>query len=97
QILFSGDLIDADTALRIGLVNEIHSVAALDKRVAELAGHIASRARVSVHGAKQIINRIAAGQSDEDDDVRALYDEAVRSPEYTEGVAAFLAKRNPSF
>jgi enoyl-CoA hydratase/carnithine racemase len=97
QILFSGDLIDAATALRIGLVNESHPVAALDQRVAELADHIASRARVSVHGAKQIINRITAGQTDEDDDVQMLYDNAVSSPDYAEGVAAFLAKRNPSF
>jgi enoyl-CoA hydratase/carnithine racemase len=97
QILFSGDLIDASTALRIGLVNEIHPAAELPERVAELAGTIASRARVSVHGAKQIVNRITVGQVAEDDDVRALYETAVLSEEYAEGVAAFLAKRAPNF
>jgi enoyl-CoA hydratase/carnithine racemase len=97
QILFTGDLLDAATALRIGLVNEIHPPDSLHDRVTELATRIASRAQVSVHGAKQIINRIDTGQTDEDDDVRAIYDTAVLSADYTEGVAAFLAKRDPVF
>ncbi len=97
RILFGADLIDAATALRIGLVNEIHPATRLADRAEELAGRIASRAPVSVRGAKQIINRITAGLPDEDDDIRALYDEAVLSAEYAEGVAAFLAKRDPMF
>jgi enoyl-CoA hydratase/carnithine racemase len=97
QILFSGELIDAPTALRIGLVNETHPVDALDSRVTELAETIASRARVSVRGAKQIIGRIGEGQVEEDEKVVALYDEAVLSADYEEGVTAFLAKRPPNF
>jgi enoyl-CoA hydratase/carnithine racemase len=97
QILFSADLLDATTALRIGLVNETHPLDSFDERVSELAGRIASRARVSVRGAKQIINRIDAGQTTEDDDVRKLYDTAVLSADYTEGVEAFLTKRDPKF
>jgi enoyl-CoA hydratase/carnithine racemase len=97
QILFSADLFDAATALRIGLVNETHPLDSFDERVSELANRIASRARVSVHGAKQIINRIDTGQTAEDDDVRQLYDAAVLSADYTEGVEAFLTKRDPRF
>lgn len=97
QILFSADLIDAATALRIGLVNETRPAADLPGRVAELAGTIASRARVSVHGAKQIVGRIADGQVAEDDWVAALYEAAVLSDDYTEGVSAFLEKRPPRF
>jgi enoyl-CoA hydratase/carnithine racemase len=97
QILFTGDLVDATTALRIGLVNEIHPAVSLDARVAELAGTIAYRAQVSVLSAKQIISRITEGQDEEDDDIRALYEKAVLSEEYAEGVSAFLAKRTPNF
>ncbi|MDQ2584245.1 enoyl-CoA hydratase/isomerase family protein [Saccharothrix yanglingensis] len=96
QILFAGEILDAATALRIGLVNEVHPPDALDARVEELAGTIASRAQVSVRGAKRIVERITDG-GDEDDAVRALYDEAVHSAEYAEGVAAFLEKRPPRF
>jgi enoyl-CoA hydratase/carnithine racemase len=95
QILFGADLVDAATALRIGLVNEVAD--ALDHRVAELAGTIASRAQISVRGAKQIIDRILAGKPDDDDEVEALYEKAVLSDDYAEGVAAFLAKRSPNF
>jgi enoyl-CoA hydratase/carnithine racemase len=97
QILFSSDLLDAPTALRIGLVNETHPASALAARAAGLAETIASRAAVSVHGAKQIVNRIVDGQTEENDEVRSLYEAAVLSKEYEEGVAAFLGKRTASF
>jgi enoyl-CoA hydratase/carnithine racemase len=97
QILYTADLIDAPTALRIGLVNELASTADLPGRAAELAARIAARAPVSVRGAKQIIGRITEGRFDEDETVRAIYDEAVLSAEYAEGVDAFLAKRQPKF
>jgi enoyl-CoA hydratase/carnithine racemase len=97
QILFSGDILDAQTALQIGLVNELHPSADLDARVKELSELIASRAQVSVRGAKSIVNRITEGQHVEDEAVRALYDEAVHSAEYAEGVAAFMDKRAPRF
>jgi len=97
QILFSADLVDADTALRIGLVNEVHPDAGFDARVTRLATAIGSKAQVSVRGAKTIIDRITAGQHTEDDAIHALYDDAVTSAEYTEGVAAFLGKRPPNF
>jgi enoyl-CoA hydratase/carnithine racemase len=97
QILFGGDLIDAATALRIGLANEVHPVDALAARVADLAGTIATRAQGSVRSAKQMVNEILAGQDVESDADRALYDGAALSADYAEGVAAFLAKRKPNF
>jgi enoyl-CoA hydratase/carnithine racemase len=97
QILFSGNLIDAATALRIGLANEIHEPDAVAARVAELADTMATRAQGSVRSAKQIINEILAGQDEESDADRALYEAAALSEDYTEGVAAFLAKRKPHF
>ena len=97
QILFGGELIDAPTALRIGLANEIHPPDELAARVADLAGTISTRAQGSVRAAKQIVNEILDGQDLESDADRALYDEAALSADYAEGVAAFLAKRKPNF
>ena len=97
QILFTGELVDAPTALRIGLVNELHPAQAVWPRARELAEAIASRARVSVRGAKTIVNRIAGGIFEEDDAVRALYAESADSEDYAEGVRAFLEKRPPRF
>lgn len=96
QILFTGEIIDAETALRIGLVNELHPATELDARAKGLAETITSRSQVSLRGAKTIITKIADGEH-EDESVRALYNDAVHSTDYAEGVRAFLEKRSPSF
>ncbi|OLF15325.1 enoyl-CoA hydratase [Actinophytocola xanthii] len=97
QILFSAELLDAATALRIGLVNELHPDRDVVARATELAATIASRAQLSVRGSKTIIARIRDGRYEEDDEVRAWYEASVTSADYAEGVRAFLDKRTPRF
>jgi enoyl-CoA hydratase/carnithine racemase len=94
-ILMTGDLIDAATALRIGLVHEVCDD--VDARAAELASTLTSRAQVSLLGAKALIAKVTAGIRTEDDEVRAHYYDSLHSAEYAEGVAAFLSKRAPDF
>jgi enoyl-CoA hydratase/carnithine racemase len=95
QILFTAEIIDAATALRIGLVNEL--CADPVARASALAETMAARSQVSVHGAKTIIDRITEGLPIEDETVHALYESSVRSADYAEGVQAFLEKRPPRF
>lgn len=94
-VLMTGELVDAATALRIGLVHEV--AADVEGRTARLAQTLASRARVSLRGAKALIAAAASGQRADDDEVRRHYHDSLHSPEYAEGVAAFLAKRAPDF
>lgn len=94
-ILMTGDLVDAETALRIGLVHEV--VEDVSARGGALAATLASRARVSLLGAKALIAAAAAGRREEDERIRQHYDDSLHSPEYREGVDAFLAKRAPDF
>lgn len=96
-ILLTGDLLDADQALRIGLVHELLSPHEVEERAYALARTMTRRARVSLTGGKALIDRAFAGRLDEDDGVRALYEQSWTSAEYAEGVAAFLAKRTPDF
>jgi enoyl-CoA hydratase/carnithine racemase len=97
QILFTAELVDAPTALRIGLVNELHAPDAVAPRALTLAETMATRSQVSIQGAKTIIKRITDGHPTEDEAVEALYEASVRSPDYAEGVRAFLEKRPPHF
>jgi enoyl-CoA hydratase/carnithine racemase len=96
-LLMTGDLVDADTALRVGLVHEVVEDGAVGDRAYALAATLVSRARVSVIGGKELVARVARGELAEDDEVRELYHRSWTSAEYAEGVAAFLAKRAPDF
>jgi enoyl-CoA hydratase/carnithine racemase len=94
-ILMTGELVDAATALRIGLVHEVCDD--LEGRTQALLANLTSRAQVSQLGAKALISRVLEGRREEDDEVRAHYDASLHGPEYAEGVAAFLEKRQPDF
>jgi enoyl-CoA hydratase/carnithine racemase len=96
-ILLTGELLDAGTALRIGLVHELCAPEDVEGRAYDLARTVASRARVSLLGGKEMVARAVAGRLDEDEDVQALYARSWTSAEYAEGVQAFLAKRPPDF
>jgi enoyl-CoA hydratase/carnithine racemase len=96
-ILLTGDLLDAPTALRIGLVHEVVPDDRVVDRAHAVARTVASRAQVSLRGGKAMVHRVVTGQLDEDDEVRAIYEHSWASAEYAEGVAAFLAKRAPDF
>ncbi|WP_399933237.1 enoyl-CoA hydratase/isomerase family protein [Streptomyces kanamyceticus] len=89
-LLFSGELIDAERALRTGLVDEVLPSGGFDKRVAEFARTLASRSRLTQAAAKEF----AAGHTG-----REAYwrDQAHGSGETAEGVAAFLERRQPRF
>ncbi len=52
QLLYTSDLVDAPTALRIGLVNEVVEPGDLDDRVDRLVSTIAARAPLSQRAAK---------------------------------------------
>lgn len=96
-ILLTGELVDADTALRIGLVHEVVASGTVEARAYALAGTLSSRARVSLTGGKLLIAKAAVGQREEDGEVIAAYASSWSSPEYAEGVGAFLGKRAPDF
>ncbi len=91
-LLFSGELIDAERALRTGLVDEVLPAGGLDKRVAEFTRSLVSRSQLTQAAAKEF----AAGPVEPD---RAAYwqDQARRSEEAGEGIAAFLERRTPRF
>ena len=95
--LLTGELVDAATALRVGLVHEVHEPDAVEQRAYALAALVGSRARVSQVGMKRLLAKVARGERAEDAAVLEAYDASLHGPEYAEGVAAFLGKRAPDF
>ena len=95
RLLFTAGLIDAGEAHRIGLVEML--VDDLDAAVAELAGSIGAVSPHSQQAAKAIVRRILDGASDDDRISSGQFDSAFEGADFREGVAAFLAKRKPSF
>lgn len=92
HLLFSGELVDAERALRCGLVDEVHPADALDARVADYARLLASRSQLTQVAAKEFAD--GRGTADRRAHWRR---EAAASGDAAEGVAAFLERRAPDF
>ncbi len=96
DLILTGRLVDADEALRIGLVNAVHDpVLEKAREVAEL---LASKSPLALAAAKRALNHALQG-----DHVENLQREADEfgglfgSEDAKEGLAAFAEKREPVF
>ena len=97
-ILLSGRLLDADEALRIGLVNQVVPADQLEEITYKLASDIASLAPLSHAVNKKTMNQVLAKPSldltpEEADLPLTQFD----TRDYHEGFRAFLEKRRPEF
>jgi enoyl-CoA hydratase/carnithine racemase len=95
-LLFSGELLDAQAALRAGLVDRVVAAADLDGEVHRLADVLASRSALSQRATKEVVAALTAGR-DGLDEASRWYRETVASGELAEGVAAFTERRAPRF
>src|SRR5580692_7148180 len=94
-ILMSGLDIDAARAAAIGLVDEVDDD--VDAAVSDFAAIVAGRSGVTQRAVKQTVARVLDGATADDDAQAALRDAALASPDYAEGVHAFLERRPPKF
>jgi len=98
ELCFTGDMIDAGEALRIGLADAVFPPDALTGKVVELAGRIAANGPLAVAAAKRVIHQ---GQSMSLEASLALeqraFGELFASTDQREGMAAFLGKRAAQF
>lgn len=98
ELLFSGDFIDAQTALRIGLVSEVVDPERVLARALARVGAYAQRAPLSVAYSKLAVN--TGLQMDLESALH--YERQITATLFTthdrkEGMAAFLEKRAPHF
>ncbi len=98
ELCFTGDVIDAALALRIGLADHVVPAAELMTKVRELAARIASNGPLAVAAAKRLIHD---GQSMPLPAALVLEQQAFgllfATADQKEGMAAFLGKRPAQF
>jgi enoyl-CoA hydratase/carnithine racemase len=91
RLMYTGAIIDAAEALRIGLVEAV-----ADSPAALLDGVLAV-SPFSIRETKRFIRRVSEGQSEDDDVTWATFAGAFEGADFREGVGAFLDKRKAEF
>jgi 2-(1,2-epoxy-1,2-dihydrophenyl)acetyl-CoA isomerase len=98
ELMFLGDRVDADTCLRLGLLNWLVPEEELTTRTRELALRLAQGPRLTLRNMKR--NLLLADHADLDEAMVAevgRHKECGISDDHKEAVAAFVAKRPPVF
>jgi enoyl-CoA hydratase/carnithine racemase len=95
-LLFSGELVDAATALRTGLVDQVVPAAELEDQVRRFVDVLASRSALSQRATKEVVADLSTG-GDGEAVARGWYRRTIAVGELAEGVAAFAERRPPRF
>lgn len=98
ELILSGEIIDAQAALSIGLVNQVVPADQLRTKTMEIANRIAEKSPIALRLAKEAVS--LASRSNLDEGLRRevdLFALCFSSEDKDEGVRAFLEKRKAEF
>lgn len=99
EMILTGEIIDAEEAAKIGLVERVFPHDALMKEVFDIAGRIACAPFLSVRHAKSLVRRYWDHNKSEEGaraELEAVM-EITRTGDCREGIDAFLNKRKPDY
>jgi enoyl-CoA hydratase len=98
ELILTGRTMDAEEALRHGLVNGVYEAAELMARVMETALQLASKSPLALEAAKEAVNRALGGEhADNLARESDRFGELFSSEDAKEGLTAFTEKREPKF
>jgi 2-(1,2-epoxy-1,2-dihydrophenyl)acetyl-CoA isomerase len=98
EMFYTGEMIDAQTALRLGLVNRLVPLAELEGEVRALAQKIAQGPALAIRAVKQALfgtGREALSKALEHEVQQQM--KCFASEDCNEGIRAFFEKRKPNF
>jgi len=98
ELILTGEIIDAQTAFTLGLVNHVVPADQLETKTMAIANRIAEKSPIALRLAKEAIK--LASRSNLDEGLRRevdLFALCFSSEDKDEGVKAFLEKRKPEF
>jgi 2-(1,2-epoxy-1,2-dihydrophenyl)acetyl-CoA isomerase len=95
EMFFTGKPLSAVDAHRLGIINRLVPADRLEAEVRELAAQLVSQPRQAMAAAKRAVNHALESSYEEALEFESYLQEAqAASPEFAEGVAAFLARRS---
>jgi len=98
ELLFTGDLISAERAHEIGLVNRVVSPNELENETQKIVAAVLQNAPAALASTKRLIEELWSSSVKQDLETALRHHmEARESAEAKEGIAAFLEKRPPNW
>ena len=98
ELLFTGDLISAERACEIGLVNRVVPPNELEAEVQKIVDAVLQNAPIALANTKRLIEELWSSSVQEDVELALRHHMKAReSAEAKEGIAAFLEKRSPNW
>ncbi len=98
ELMFSGDMIDAQEAFRLGIFNRVVPGDRLEEETEQLARKLAAKPPLTLQLIKQAIYRSQDADLDEMLDIELEAQlRCGRSQDAAEGISAFVEKREPRF
>ncbi|WP_137287479.1 enoyl-CoA hydratase/isomerase family protein [Halorussus salinisoli] len=98
KLILSGELVDAEEAHEIGLVDEVHDEESFEERVYDLAESMAEKSPLALEFAKKAVKASSRMELDQGIEYEAeLFAHLFASEDKNEGIDAFFEDREPEW